>query len=181
MPVDRLRHQERGRIRYRKVDAETGDEVDSSEIIKGYEVGKGQYIEIEPEELEAIAIESKRTIEIDEFVPKKEIDELYLNSPYYLAPDGEVGQQAFAVIREAIRKEGMVALGRVVFTSREHVIALEPRGKGLLGNYAALPLRGAQRGLILRGYPRRENSKGHARVGLAHRGDQVWPLRPSEV
>src|SRR5215510_12322242 len=93
------------RIRYRKVDAETGDEVDSSEIIKGYEVGKGQYIEIGPEELEAIAIES------DEFVPKKEIDELYLNSPYYLAPDGEVGQQAFAVIREAIRKEGMVALG----------------------------------------------------------------------
>jgi non-homologous end joining protein Ku len=93
------------RIRYRKVDAETGDEVDSSDIIKGYEVGKGQYIEIEPEELEAAAIESKRTIEIDEFVPKKEIDELYLNSPYYLAPDGEVGQQAFAVIREAIRKE----------------------------------------------------------------------------
>jgi DNA end-binding protein Ku len=121
------------RIRYRKVDAESGDEVDSSDIVKGYEVGKGQYIEIEPEELEAIAIESKRTIEIDEFVPKKEIDELYLNSPYYLAPDGEVGQQAFAVIREAIRKEGMVALGRVVFTSREHVIALEPRDKGLLG------------------------------------------------
>ncbi len=82
--------------------------------------------------LEAIAIESKRTIEIDEFVPKKEIDELYLNSPYYLVPDGEVGQ-AFAVIREAIRKEGMVALGRVVFTSREHVIALEARDKGLLG------------------------------------------------
>jgi DNA end-binding protein Ku len=119
------------RIRYRKVDAETGDEV--ADIVKGYEVGKGQYIEIEPEELEAIAIESKRTIEIDEFVPKKEIDELYLNSPYYLVPDGDVGQQAFAVIREAIRKEGMVALGRVVFTSREHVIALEPRGKGLLG------------------------------------------------
>src|SRR6516165_7299605 len=122
-----------GRIRYRKVDAETGDEVGSSEIIKSDEVGKGQHIEIEPAELEAIAIESKRIIEIDEFVPKKEIDELYLNSPYYLAPDGEVGQQAFAVIREAIRKEGMVALGRVVFTSREHVIALEPRSKGLLG------------------------------------------------
>jgi DNA end-binding protein Ku len=121
------------RIKYRKVDAETGDEVDSSDIVKGYEVGKGQYLEIDPEELEAIAIESKRTIEIDEFVPKKEIDELYLNSPYYLVPDGKVGQQAFAVIREAVRKEGMVALGRVVFTSREHVIALEPRGQGLLG------------------------------------------------
>jgi DNA end-binding protein Ku len=121
------------RIKYRKVDAETGDEVDSADIVKGYQVGKGEYIEIEPEELEAIAIESKRTIEIDEFVPKKEIDELYLDSPYYIVPDGEVGQQAFAVIREAIRKEGMVALARVVFTSREHVIALEPRGKGLLG------------------------------------------------
>jgi len=110
------------RIKYRKVDAETGDEVDASDIVKGYEVGKGEYVEVEPEELEAIAIESKRTI-----------DELYLNSPYYIVPDGEVGQQAFAVIREAIRKEGMVALARVVFTSREHVMALEPRGKGLLG------------------------------------------------
>ena len=121
------------RIKYRKVDAETGDEVDSAKIIKGYEVGKGQYLEIKPEELEAVAIESKRTIEIDQFVPKKEIDELYLRDPYYLVPDGEVGQQAFAVIREAIREEGMVALGRVVFTSREHVIALEPRDNGLLG------------------------------------------------
>jgi DNA end-binding protein Ku len=121
------------RIKYRKVDAESGDEVDSADIIKGYEVGKGDYIELDPEELEAVAIDSKRTINIDEFVPRDEIDELYLNSPYYIAPDGEVGQQAFAVIREAIRKEGMVAIGKVVFTSREHIIALEPRGKGLLG------------------------------------------------
>src|SRR5436305_1563303 len=121
------------RIKYKKIDAETGDEVDSADIIKGYEVGKGEYIEVEPEELEAIAIESKRVIDIDEFVPKKEIDELYLNNPYYIVPDGEVGQQAFAVIREAIDKEGMVALAKVVFTSREHVIALEARGKGLLG------------------------------------------------
>src|SRR4051794_38592002 len=121
------------RIKYRKVDAESGDEVESADIIKGYEVGKGEYIELEPEELEAVAIESKRVIDIDEFVPKDEIDELYLNSPYYITPDGEVGQQAFAVIREAIRKEGMVAIGKVVFTSREHIIALEARGKGLLG------------------------------------------------
>jgi DNA end-binding protein Ku len=121
------------RIKYRKVDAETEEDVDTSDIVKGYEVGKGEYIELEPEELEAVAVESTRTLEIDEFVPKKEIDELYLNNPYYVVPDGDVGQQAFAVIREAIRKEGMVALGRVVFTSREHVIALEPRGKGLLG------------------------------------------------
>ena len=105
----------------------------SSDIIKGYEVGKGEYLQLEPEELEAIAIESKRTIEIDEFVPRKEIDELYQNNPYYIVPDGEVGQQAFAVIREAIRQEGMVAIGKVVFTSREHIIALEARGKGMMG------------------------------------------------
>jgi DNA end-binding protein Ku len=128
-----LHKQTGNRIKYRKVDAETGDEVESSDIIKGYEVGKGEYLELEPEELEAIAIESKRVIDIDEFVPKNEIDELYLNNPYYIVPDGEVGQQAFAVIREAIRQEGMVAIGKVVFTSREHVIALEARGKGLLG------------------------------------------------
>jgi DNA end-binding protein Ku len=121
------------RIKYRKVDAESGDEVESGDIIKGFEVGKGEYIELDPEELEAVAIESKRIIDIDEFVPKGEIDELYLNSPYYIVPDGEVGQQAFAVIREAIRKEGMVAIAKVVFTSREHIIALEARGKGLLG------------------------------------------------
>jgi DNA end-binding protein Ku len=121
------------RIKYRKVDAETGDEVESADIIKGYEVGKGQYLQLEPEELEAIAIESKRTIEIDEFVPRKEIDELYQNNPYYIVPDGEVGQQAFAVIREAIRQAGMVAIGKVVFTSREHIIALEARGKGMMG------------------------------------------------
>jgi DNA end-binding protein Ku len=121
------------RIRYKKVDAETGDEVDNADIVKGYEIAKGEYIEVEPNELEAVAIESKHVIDIDEFVSRNEIDELYLRDPYYIVPDGEVGQQAFAVIREAIRKEGMVALGKVVFTSREHIIALEARGKGMLG------------------------------------------------
>ena len=127
-------HKQTGnRIRYKKVDADTGREVDNDDIIKGYEVSKGEYIEVEPEELEAVEIESKRVIEIEQFVPKDEIDELYINNPYYIVPDGEVGQQAFAVIREAIRKEGMVALAKVVFTSREHIIALEARGKGMMG------------------------------------------------
>jgi DNA end-binding protein Ku len=121
------------RIRYRKVDAETGDDVDQANIIKGYELAKGEYVDATREELEAVAIESKRTIEIEEFVPKTQIDELYIRDPYYIAPDGEVGQQAFAVIREAIRKEGMVAVGKVVFTSREHIIALEARDNGMLG------------------------------------------------
>ena len=121
------------RIRYKKVDAETGDEVGNSDIVKGYEIDKGEYLELAPEELEAVAIESKRIIDIDEFVPKSEIDELYLRDPYYIVPNGDVGQQAFAVIREAIRKEGMVALAKIVFTSREHIIALEARGKGMMG------------------------------------------------
>ena len=121
------------RIKYSKVDAESGKEVETEDIVKGFEVGKGEYIELDPEELEAVAIESKHTLDIDEFVPRDEIDELYLNAPYYIVPDGEAGEQAFAVIREAIRKEGMVAIAKVVFTSREHIIALEARGKGLLG------------------------------------------------
>jgi DNA end-binding protein Ku len=81
-----------------------------------------------------VAIESKRTIEIAKFVPRKEIvDEIFFNSSYYIVPDDEVGAQAFAVIREAIKKEGMVSLGEVVFTSRVHIIALEARGKDLMG------------------------------------------------
>jgi DNA end-binding protein Ku len=121
------------RIRYKKVDADTGDEVENADIIKGYELAKGEYIELEPEELEAVAVESKHVIDIEQFVPRSEIDVLFMRDPYYLVPDGEVGQQAFAVIREAIHKEGMVALGKVVFTSREHIIALEARGKGMVG------------------------------------------------
>jgi DNA end-binding protein Ku len=121
------------RIRYRKVDADTGEEVSNEDIIKGYEVSKGEYLELQPEELEAVAIESKRIVEIDQFVAKDEIDELYINNPYYVVPDGDIGQEAFAVIREAIRREGMVAIGKIVFTSREHIFALEARGKGMMG------------------------------------------------
>ncbi len=127
------------RIRYRKVDAETGDDVEQADIVKGYEVEKGQYIELDPEELQAVAIQSTRTIEIDRFVPRDEIDELYIRDPYFVVPDGEVGQQAFAVIREAIRKEGLVALGKVVFTSREHIIALEARDNGMIGTTLRYP------------------------------------------
>jgi DNA end-binding protein Ku len=121
------------RIKYCKLDAVTGKPVSDEDIVKGYEVGKGRYVEITDDELETVAIESTHTIEVDQFVPRSEIDELYWNIPYYIAPEGEVGRQAFAVIREAIKKKGMVALGHVVFTTREHVIAIEPRGKGMLG------------------------------------------------
>src|SRR3981189_2011319 len=121
------------RIKYCKLDAVTGEAVRDDDIVKGYEVGKGRYVEITDDELASVAIGSRHTIEIDQFVPRSEIDELYWNIPYYIAPEGEIGRQAFAVIREAIKKEGMVALGHVVFTTREHVIAVEARGKGMLG------------------------------------------------
>jgi DNA end-binding protein Ku len=127
------------RVRMRRVDEETGEEVPYEKIVSGYEVGKGQYIEVTDEELEAIALESTRTIDIDTFIPKKEIDQLYNIRPYYIAPEGKVGIDAFAVIRDVIEETDKVALGRVVLTSREHVIALEPRGKGLMGTLLRYP------------------------------------------
>ncbi|MFL5091259.1 MAG: Ku protein [Xanthobacteraceae bacterium] len=127
------------RIKLLRVDAETGEPVEYEDIVKGYEVGKGEYIEITDEELEAIALESTRTIDIDQFVPRDEIDDLYNVRPYYIAPDGNVGQDAFAVIRDVIGAMKMVALGRVVLTSREHVMAIEPRDTGLAGTLLRYP------------------------------------------
>jgi DNA end-binding protein Ku len=121
------------RIRIVKIDAETGDQVQNDDIVKGYKVDADKYVEMTPEELEAVQVESTRTIDIEQFVPRSEIDDLYIADPYYVVPDGKVGAQAFAVIRDAIASKGMVALGRVVFSTREHVIGLEPRGKGLFG------------------------------------------------
>src|SRR5436309_1922455 len=127
------------RIKYQKVDADTGEEVSSEDIIKGYQVDKDRYLEVSKDELENIALESTRTIEIDEFVPRSEIDDLYLVRPYYIVPDGKVGHDAYAVIRETIRSLDQVALGRVVLTSREHVIGLEARDKGLMGMLLRYP------------------------------------------
>jgi DNA end-binding protein Ku len=100
---------------------------------RGRSIQTGQYLIVENQEIDAVQIESTRTIEIDQFVPRSEIDDRYIDSPYYIAPDGKVGQDAFAVIRDTIAKMNMVAIGRVVLTRREHVIALEARGRGLLG------------------------------------------------
>jgi len=127
------------RIKYLKVDAETGEEVSSDDIMKGYKVDTDQYIEITKDELDNIALESTRTIEIDQFVPKSEIDDLYLVRPYYIVPDGKVGHDAYAVIRETIRSMDKVALARVVLTNREHVIGLEARDNGLIGMLLRYP------------------------------------------
>ncbi len=127
------------RIKYAKVDADTGEEVENEDIIKGFKVDTDTYIEVTKEELENVALESTRTIEIDEFVDRSEIDPRYLIRPYYLRPDGKVGHDAFAVIRETIREMNKVAIGRVVLTNREHIIALEPMDKGLMGTLLRYP------------------------------------------
>src|SRR5271170_5518870 len=130
---NRINRKTGSRLKQQNVDSETGEVVSREDTARGYEVAKGHYLIVEDQEIEAVQIESTRTIEIDHFVPRNEIDDRYLEAPYYIAPDGQVGQEAFAVIRDTIAKLNMVALGRVVLTRREHVIALEPRGRGLLG------------------------------------------------
>ena len=127
------------RIKYMKVDSDTGEEVANEDIVKGYALDKDTFIEVTKEELEEVALESTRTIEIDEFVERDEIDPRYLIRPYYLRPDGKVGHDAFAVIRETIREMNKVAIGRVVLTNREHIIALEPLDKGLMGTLLRYP------------------------------------------
>jgi DNA end-binding protein Ku len=127
------------RLRQQMVDSETGRAVDKENKGRGYELSKGRYVEIEEEELEAVQIESTHTIDIDDFVPEDEIDERYLDRPYYIAPNGKTGADAFAVIRDAMKKQDQVALGRIVLTNREHVIKLKPLGKGLLGTTLRYP------------------------------------------
>ena len=130
---NRINRKTGNRLKQQNVDSETGDVVPREDIARGYEAGKGQYLLVEDQEIEAVQIESTRTIEIDQFVSRSEIDDRYIDSPYYIAPDGQVGQDAFAVIRDTIAKMNMVAIGRVVLTRREHIIALESRERGLVG------------------------------------------------
>jgi DNA end-binding protein Ku len=127
------------RLRQQLVDEETREPVAPEHKGRGYEVAKGQYLIVEDQELEAIEIESTHVIEIDSFVPRSEIDQRFFDTPYYVTPNEPVGQEAFAVIRDAMRGRGMVALGRLVLSKRERVIALEAYGKGLLGTTLRYP------------------------------------------
>jgi DNA end-binding protein Ku len=127
------------RLKQQMVDSETGDVVEGDQPGRGYELKKGSYVEIEKEELEAVQIESNHTIDIDSFVPRDEIDKRYLDNPYYIVPDGKAGIDAFAVIRDAMKDQDRVALARIVLTNREHIIAIEPLGKGLLGTTLRYP------------------------------------------
>jgi DNA end-binding protein Ku len=129
---NRINKKTGNRLKQQLVDSETGEPVEREDVGRGYEIGKNQYLQVEDEEIEKIQIESTHTVDITSFVPRAEIDDRYLDSTYYIAPTDQVGQEAFAVIRDTIRDKKMVALGRIVLTRREHVIMLEAFDKGLL-------------------------------------------------
>ena len=119
------------RIKMITTDPETGP-VERSSLVKGYEVAKGEYILLTDEEIKSVKLESTKTIDIERFVPAAEIDRLYWDNPYFLAPDGKLAQEAFGVIREAMVRSGQIALGRIVMSTRERILALEPRDRGIL-------------------------------------------------
>jgi DNA end-binding protein Ku len=119
------------RIKMITTDPETGP-IERKDLVKGYEVAKGEYTLLTDEEIKSVKLESTKTIDIERFVPGDEIDRLYWDNPYYLAPDGKMAQEAFGVIRTAMEKSGQIALGRIVMATRERILALEPRGPGIL-------------------------------------------------
>jgi len=120
------------RVRYEVVDAETGDPVEKEDRVKGYKMEGNEYLLLDDDELENVALESTHTIDIEEFVPASEVDRIYLDESFYIVPQDDVAQEAFAVIREAMRKEELAGLAKVVIYRRERLLLLQPRGKGLL-------------------------------------------------
>ncbi|WFP63712.1 Ku protein [Mesorhizobium sp. WSM4904] len=114
------------------VDAETGKPLDEGDEIKGYEVSDGEFVHIEEDEIEAVEIESSHTMNLDGFVEKSSIEQIYLDTPYYVSPADEVSQEAFAVIRDAMAAKKMAGLARVVLYQRERPVAIEPLGKGMV-------------------------------------------------
>ena len=120
------------RIRNQAIDSETGDVVENENKVKGYEADDGRYVLLEEDELDEVALESTHTLEIESFIDRDEVDEIYLDESFYIAPDDEVAYEAFAVIRDAMKKKNMVGLGRVVTHRRERLLMLQPRGKGIL-------------------------------------------------
>jgi DNA end-binding protein Ku len=120
------------RIRSQYVDSVSGDEVEQDDEVKGYEVADGKYVMLEDEELDAVALETTHTIDIEKFVPKDDMDTIWLDTAHYLVPDGEVGEEAFAVIREAMAETGMVGISRLVLYRRERAVMLEPRDSGII-------------------------------------------------
>src|SRR5919107_3051299 len=136
---NRLNRQTGNRLKQLMVDAGTDEPVDREDQIKGYQVAKNSYVQVEDDELDAIKIESTHTIDVESFVKMEEVDKRYLETPYYIAPEGKVGIEAFSVIRDAMREKRRAGLGRVVISRRERMVLLEPFDKGILATLLRYP------------------------------------------
>ena len=147
------------RLKQNMVDSVTEEPVDTADRVKGYQVSKGQYVMVEDDDLEALKIESTKMIEIETFVPQAEVDQIYLDSPYYLAPDDKVAEEAFAVIRDAMTRKKMVGIGRVVLSRRERMLMLRAARQGHARDDPALSLRGAAGRGIFRRHLRRRSCR----------------------
>lgn len=167
------------RIRMVTTDPDTGP-VDRSDLVKGYAVAKDEYILLTDEEIRSVKLESTKTIDIERFVPEAEIDRLYWDNPYYLAPTGKIAEEAFGVIREAMRSEGQIALGRVVLSTRERLLALEPRGKGIIA--WSLRTRGEVRDAADVFAPISDQAADPAMIEIARRiiAQQAGPFEPDQ-
>lgn len=119
------------RIRYQKIVPGIGA-VDTDDIVKGFDLGKGDYVLIDPEELDDLKIEAKKTLDLVQFVDQSEIDPIWYDRPYYIAADDELAEEAYAVLRNALRSAKRVGLGQFVMRGREYIAAIKPCGQGLM-------------------------------------------------
>ena len=130
--LNQLNAETGNRLKQQLVDSETGEVVERDQIVKGYEYDRGRYVTISDDELKDLQIESSKIIDLDQFVDRDDVDPVYLDAPYYVHPDGELADEAFRVIGEAMAKKGKVGLGRIVLSSRERLVLVEPRDGGLV-------------------------------------------------
>ena len=169
------------RLKRQMVDSVTGDVVENEEMIKGYAIAKDQYVTVEDDELAEIAIESSHTVDIEKFVPKASIDDRFRDAPYYLAPEDKVGQEAFAVIRDAMKKKKMVGIARVVMARRERVMMLEPFGKGIMGTMLLYPYEIRSDEAVFEEIPEVTLPAEMLELGRAHHRQDDWRVRAGQV
>lgn len=119
------------RVRQLNVDARTGEKVENEDVVRGYEVDRDRYVILEDEEIEAVQVEASKVIDVTQFVATGEVDPFFLDTPYYLAPEGEVGEETYRVIRAALEETGTAGIGSIVMASRQRRVLLAPKGRGI--------------------------------------------------
>ena len=169
------------RVKQQIIDPATGETVDAEDRVKGYEVGKNAYVFIEDEELDAIKIESTHTIDIESFVPVEQVDKRYLEAPYYIAPDDKVAQEAFAVIRDAMKEKGKAGIARVVISRRERMVMLEPLGKGIMATTLHYPYEVRGEEPYFEDIPELNIAEGDARSRRPYHREEIGGFRAGEV